>query len=213
MKIYSSQNQARYLDELKKYQCGVMLIPSYKIKPSSNKQLREFPLALDNGAFTAYKKEYPFQERMFLQYIEWCFSEQFKLDFIVAPDIVAGGMDSAYFSLEWITGKLKTAPNLAFVVQDGMTPKTVIDLGIGGIKNIKVLFVGGSKIWKIQSLPEWLNLSKSLGLKIHVGQIGSVENLKYCFELGVDSIDSQSFSRNNTWHYLDEFRDPLQKTF
>jgi hypothetical protein len=207
MQIYSSQNQARYLDKLREYNCGVMLTPSYKVNPSAQKELKDFDCALDNGAFTCFKKGYPFQSRMFLSYMEKCFAEQYKLDFIVCPDIVAGGMRSVEFSLEWASGELKTAPSLAFVVQDGMTPENLSEFKIGDFKNIKYIFIGGTKPWKMSTLSEWRIFSNGLNLKLHVGQIGTIDRLIQCHESGVDSIDSQNFSRNNTWNYLREYKE------
>jgi hypothetical protein len=206
MEIYSSQNQSRYLEELRDYNCRVMLTPSYKVKPSSNKELKEFRCALDNGAFTCYKKGYPFQESMFLGYIEKCFAEQFTLDFIVIPDIVGGGLKSAEYSIEWIDGKLKTAPSLAFVVQDGMTPENLEQYKLGNYNNITHLFIGGTKEWKIKNLAVWAKYAKSLNIKSHAGQIGTLDRLILCHDIGIDSIDSQNFSRHNTWSYLEEYK-------
>ncbi len=77
-----------------------------------------FRYALDNGAWTAYQKGQPFDQGAFLRALDLLGE---GADFIVVPDIVAGGRQSLDFSLEWLPHLLPLRVPLLLAVQDGMS--------------------------------------------------------------------------------------------
>jgi len=81
--------------------------------------------ALDNGAWTAFQQGEAFDERAFGRAVDLLGE---GADWIVLPDIVAGGMASLEFSLRWLD-RLKGIPTrLLLAVQNGMEPDDVREL-------------------------------------------------------------------------------------
>ena len=201
MKIYTGNAYGKKLDNVIKHELGIMISSSPTFKPQ--KDFGQVPCALDNGAFVAYKKGYPFPEKVFLETIDECYKLNLSLDFIVCPDIVAGGEKSLEFSMKWATGKLLTAPRLALVVQDGMTTQ-MIDAYI--LKFFTVIFVGGSVKWKWDNADKWARFAHNNNKLCHIGQVGQVMKLKFADHIQVDSVDSTSFARNETWDIIEEYK-------
>lgn len=72
------------------------------------------PYALDNGAWGAFRNGIPFDETAFLKLVTRFWE---GADFIVAPDIVEGGLASLDLSLSWLE---RLPPVLRLIpVQDG----------------------------------------------------------------------------------------------
>lgn len=109
-------------------------------------------------------------------------------DFVVVPDLVAGGLDSLAFSAEHLDDCRPTGAPLYLAVQDGMTPRHVrpfvAEQGIDG------LFVGGSLDWKLATGATWTALGRELGLPVHVGRVGTADRVRWAREIGASSIDS-----------------------
>lgn len=203
MRIYTGQTSGEKLKPILQLKMGVMISSSPTSSPS--KELNETYCALDNGAFSCYKKGYPFMADIFIKTLNSCFKNNTYLDFIVCPDIIAGGLDSLAFSLEWTNSKLlRTAPRLALVLQDGMKPKH-----LGSLNRFTHLFVGGSVEWKWKTAPEWTNFAHDNGKQLHIGQCGKIESLLRAYEIGADSVDSVSFTRNNKFSIVSEFYDKI----
>lgn len=111
-------------------------------------------------------------------------------DFLVLPDVVAGGAESLALSLAWARGEWFELPAvpLYLAVQDGMTGEQVADAIAGS--TVAGLFVGGSLPWKLRTGAEWCELGRRLGLPVHVGRVGTVERVEWAREIGASSIDS-----------------------
>jgi len=78
--------------------------------------------AIDNGAWTAFQQQQPFDEPAFLVAIERLGE---GADWIVLPDIVEGGLASLDYSLKW-KERLRGMPSqLLIAVQDGMSIEQV----------------------------------------------------------------------------------------
>lgn len=107
-----------------------------------------FRYALDNGAWNAHVRGEAFDEGAFLRAIDRLGGDA---DWIVLPDIVAGGLRSLAFSMEW-SARLGSLPKM-LAVQDGMTASDVRH-HLGGMVGI---FVGGSTGWKEATMAEWGN--------------------------------------------------------
>jgi len=201
MQIYTGNAYGKKLEKVIEYELGIMISTSPIFKP--NKDFNQVPCALDNGAFSAWSKGYPFPEKAFLDTLDTCYKLNLTLDFIVCPDIVTGGEKSLLFSLEWAQGRLRTAPRLALVLQDGMTPEMIDDYTLSFFE---VLFVGGTVEWKWKTAEQWVEHAHKHNKKCHIGQCGKLLSLRMASLLGVDSVDSTSFTRNSSWQTLDEFK-------
>ncbi|WP_185641291.1 hypothetical protein [Burkholderia stagnalis] len=110
--------------------------------------------ALDNSAWTAYQQGQAFDEDAFMRALDKAGADA---DWIVLPDIVAGGLRSQDYSLTWLE-RLRGLPRqLLIAVQDGMEiddVRVLLSPAVG-------IFVGGSTQWKG---PRWVRGDPS-----HVG--------------------------------------------
>jgi len=146
-----------------------------------------FSYALDNGAWSAHQKGEPFDEAAFVTAVELLGRDA---DFIIVPDIVAGGARSLEFSLTWLPRLEGIAP-LLLAVQDGMMAAEIEPL----VGDHLGLFVGGTTQWKERSLPEWGCVAHRSGAWLHVGRVNSARRIALCAAAGADSFDGSSVSR------------------
>ena len=200
MKIYTSNASENKLEHMKRLDVGCLIcsLPSSSIV----KGLSKVDCAIDNGAFTAYKRGFPFMSEYFLKTLDQAYKKSIKLGWIVCPDIVAGGNKSLDFSMRWANSEtLETSNNLYLPVQDGMSAKRIGEV----IGRFSGLFVGGTTEWKWENA-EWINdMAHDNGMKCHIGRCGTLEGLKAAHKIGVDSVDSSSFVRNDSWHIIEAF--------
>lgn len=156
-------------------------------------QPREFPpkrlpWMFDNGAFAAWKAHEPFDAAAWLYALRSIPDGVGQPpDFAVAPDIVAGGLDSLAMSTAWLE-QLQLARIPAYLaVQDGMDHESVtraLKRGFAGV------FVGGTLNWKLDTGYAWVALAHRLGLPCHIGRVGTAQRVEWAAEIGADSIDS-----------------------
>jgi hypothetical protein len=112
-------------------------------------------------------------------------------DWVVAPDIVAGGPASLDLSLSWLDRCLSACPRVLLAVQDGLTP-----IDVSPFLGARVgLFVGGSTDWKIATMRQWGALGRDRGCWVHVGRVNTARRINYCHDAGVTSFDGTSASR------------------
>jgi len=200
MQIYTSKPKRE--EDAKRFPqlgVGVMLNVGEGLGKHVDGLVGKVPMALDNGAFS----ERGFDEYLFTKRLSECKQKRIPLEFVVCPDIVAGGIRSLTFSRYWQT-RLSVYDNLYLAVQDGM-PYTIDLEGYAGV------FVGGSVKWKWQTAPTWVFVADRAGLKTHIGQVGTADRLKWADEIGADSVDSTNFERNSSWHHIEEYQDPKQE--
>jgi len=142
---------------------------------------------LDNGAYHYWRHGLKFDDDKFLNTLE-----KMQLvhapDFIVCPDIVAGGNDSLEFSLDHAL-KIPSGYNLYLPVQDGMDFEVVDDV----CQEFDGLFVGGTLPWKMITGKQWVDIAHSNKLKCHIGKVGTFKRLLWAKYIGADSIDSSTF--------------------
>ena len=201
IKIYTSNGYADDLVKMKELELGIM-IATARGNFHATKEYRDFDCALDNGGFGCARQGYPFQTKLFMDNIDRCFKLGIKLDFIVTPDIMAGGMKSFEYSLKhWVEGELYSAPRLAVVVQDGIKPRMIMH----DIEPFTHIFIGGSVEWKWNTAKEWVDFAHDNDKKCHIGQCGQLKYLELAKEYGADSVDSASFVRHKSWHIIEEF--------
>ena len=95
-----------------------------------------WPYMLDNGAWTAFQQGTPWDEVAFVAAVERYGA---GADFVVAPDVVGGGMASLDLSASWLPWLLPRCRRIVIGVQEGMAPADVaplrhcrVGVGIGG---------------------------------------------------------------------------------
>ncbi len=179
MKMYVGQARGKELiDILKALGWGEMTQPK-EVPP------RRRPFALDNYAYSCFKNNKPWSAEDFKRGIGECEKRKLVPDFVVAPDIVAGGWKSLEFSLSWVEQLRGFAP-IYLAVQDGMT----VDGVSPHLHLFDGIFVGGQVPWKLASGYWWTALAHGRGMPCHVGRISGRTNVQLVKSWGADSIDS-----------------------
>lgn len=152
---------------------------------------------LDNGAFSAWRKNEPFPARKFEKALGKVPAAH-RPDFAVIPDVVAGGLASLSLSEAWLP-RLPHGWPWYVAVQDGMSFEHVEPF----VTRVAGVFVGGSMDWKLRNAEAWIAWSHERGLRTHVGRVGTVENLLWAERIGADSVDSTSWARNDSYGNID----------
>lgn len=148
----------------------------------------DMPYALDNGAWTAYQQGRAFDENAFRRALDKVGE---GADWIVLPDIVAGGLRSLDYSLTWLE-RLRGFPRqLLIAVQDGMEIDDVREV----LSPVVGIFVGGSTQWKEATTGAWGSVARRRNCYLHVGRVNSVRRIRICSAAGANSIDGTSASR------------------
>jgi hypothetical protein len=143
------------------------------------------PYALDNGAWGAFSRGEPWDEARFVDALRVC---EANADWVVLPDIVAGGLRSLEKSAAWLS---KITARKLLPVQDGMTSEDVLPL-VG--ENVG-LFLGGSTEWKLATMSYWGQFAKNRGLYLHVGRVNTVRRIRQCALAPSHSFDGTSCTR------------------
>ena len=158
------------------------------LSPATGLSCKGLPYALDNGAWSAHMAGTDFQEEPFRNAVDRIGA---GADFIVAPDIVAGGVASLELTRRWLPWLLERTLVALIAVQDGHRPGDVIHrLG----KRCGI-FVGGTTEWKEQTMPMWAALARENGAICHVGRVNTKRRIALCAAAGVTSFDGSSVSR------------------
>lgn len=155
------------------------------VTPDHPNLVNTMRFAIDNGAFS----KAGFNADAFGSLIEriGC-----AADFIVLPDIVAGGKASLDLSVSWIP-RLRGLRKLLLPLQDGMTAD---DVGMVLRQNVQVgLFLGGSTEYKLKHLYAWGMVAHAWKRYYHVGRVNTRRRIQLCAEAGADSFDGTSATR------------------
>ena len=147
------------------------------------------PYALDNGAWGAHQRGEPFNIEAFLWSIDRVGDQA---EFVVIPDIVAGGLESLRFSEEWMPRLDGIGDRRLLAVQDGMAPADVRSM-LG--KDIGI-FLGGSTDWKLSTMRQWGQVAREIGCWFHVGRVNSRRRIYQCSLCGAHSFDGSKGARN-----------------
>ena len=171
---------------------------------------RRAPWALDNGAFKLWRSGKPFDGVKFMAVATAAAAREVRPDFVVCPDVVAGGLDSLKLSLAWAPQLRALGHRLALVVQDGMTSDDVAP----HLHLFDVVFVGGTLSWKLATMALWADLAHQHGLTCHVGRMGGRGRVLAAKRAGVDSVDScvPLFSKENMATFVGGLSDWCQLT-
>jgi hypothetical protein len=140
--------------------------------------------AIDNGAWSAYRQGKDFDANAFSDCLDLLGD---GADWIVIPDIVAGGLDSLRFSRSWYPD-LEAYGKLLLPVQDGMEPSNVrsfLDDRCG-------IFLGGTTEWKLSTMNQWGELARECDCYFHVARVNSKRRIGMCQEAGAHSFDGTS---------------------
>lgn len=174
MRVYIGQTRSRRLiRSLTHFGFGEMTVRE-EVPP------RRRPWALDNGAYKDWKAGSQFDSTRFLRSLDHAHGA----DFVVVPDVVAGGLRSLELSEQWFDKLRGFTRYLA--LQDGMSPEHIAPL----VHKYDGLFLGGSLDWKIDTLRDWRDATTRWKRPLHVGRVGTRRRAQLCRVVGVDSIDS-----------------------
>ena len=167
---------------------------------------RRRPWVLDNAAFLAFKANRPWDAEAFATAASRAANSKPAPEFVVAPDIVAGGWASLEHSLRWLPWLRELRLTCYLAVQDGMT----LDGVAPHLRSFDGVFVGGSKAWKLASGWWWVKLAHAFSLPCHIGRISGREHVRLVKGWGTDSIDScvPLWSRENRNAVLKGLSDP-----
>lgn len=144
-----------------------------------------FGYAIDNGAWSCFTSGVAWDEGKFREFYDKFGS---GADFVVAPDIVAGGLRSLRLSESWLPrlDGLRLVPVQNGMTSDHVSPLLGPDVGI---------FVGGDDEWKDRTMRSWGHLARDVGCYLHVGRVNTLRRVKLSVEAGADSIDGSSVTR------------------
>ena len=148
---------------------------------------RRTPWFLDNGAFRAYRHNRPWDEQRFVRALTQARPHEPRPDFVVAPDIVAGGLMSLERSIAWASRCAALAP-VYLAVQDGMG-EGALDRALDAA-DFAGVFLGGSMPWKLANGELWVTRAHRRGLRCHVGRAGSARMVAWVRSINADSLDS-----------------------
>jgi hypothetical protein len=176
----SNTGTKRNLQALRDHGWSILLTPD---NPIPREGLRH---SADNGAWWAHKNNLPFRDKPFMDLVE---RHGASCDFVVIPDIVAGGMRSLDFSLSWLP-RLKHLKKLLLPVQDGMDIFTVSQV-LHDVTNIGI-FLGGSTEWKLGTMRDWGIVAAVTRRHYHVGRVNTMRRIRLAHESGADSFDGTS---------------------
>lgn len=141
--------------------------------------------ALDNGAWSAYQQGKPFDEDAFSRALDKVGE---GAQWVVLPDIVAGGKASLDLSLKWLDRLQGFPERLLIAVQDGIEPEDVRHL-LGPMVGI---FLGGTTPYKVSTMESWGQLARLRNCYFHVGRVNSLRRIRACGEAGAHSFDGTS---------------------
>lgn len=143
---------------------------------------------LDNGAWADFQAGRPFEHRAFGQLL----GELGRgADWVVLPDIVAGGLDSLALSMRWRERCLASCPKCLIAVQDGMQEADLAPL-VGPDTGI---FLGGSTLWKLANMRRWGAFCAQHHVHYHVARVNTEKRIFLAQSAGADSIDGSNGSR------------------
>ena len=143
------------------------------------------PWGFDNGAFPAWLHGKNFPEYEFLKRLETAQDAPCDPYLAVVPDIVAGGLKSLQFSLEWRKELRDVEWPWYLAVQDGMEVSNV-EPCLGWFDGI---FLGGSDGFKAQA-GRWGALAHKHQKRFHFGRASTPNKLVSAYRSGADSCDS-----------------------
>lgn len=150
-----------------------------------------FPYAIDNGAYSDYTAGREFDGEAFQRLIDLLGG---AADWVVAPDIVAGGRASLLLTLRWLPHLLLRTRLVLLAVQDGLEPADLVTIIRECGKRVGI-FLGGSTEWKLAQMARWGEFCRIERCYYHVARVNSLKRIRMAIAAGADSIDGSSGTR------------------
>lgn len=141
------------------------------------------PWGFDNGAFIDWRRGREFDADGYLLRLDAAVAVGVP-SVAVVPDLVARGLESLAFSMEWL-GKLPPEWPWFLAVQDGMSEADVLPV----LGRFAGLFLGGTDAFK-WTAPAWCKLAHNHGRRFHFARCGTMLKLQIARRIGADSCDS-----------------------
>jgi hypothetical protein len=145
----------------------------------------------DNGAWADFQAGRSFDEDAYERFLDWISAQPVAPDWLVLPDIVAGGLDSLALSLRYVNRCAAVASLVLISVQDGMMPVDLAPL-VGTAVGI---FLGGSTEWKLGTMRQWGEFCAERGVHYHVARVNSIARMSLAASCGAASVDGSSATR------------------
>lgn len=143
------------------------------------------PLAVDNGAYSAWRSGKEWSGDKFLRHIDRVHETGLTPDWVVIPDVVGDGRQSIAQSWKWVDRIPDEWPKL-LALQDGYTLEAAEHFAplIAGV------FLGGLPQFQWSTAHDWLAWCRERDLVFHWGGVGKLWELKAAHDMGADSVDS-----------------------
>lgn len=156
----------------------------WRLLVSATGELRTegFAYALDNGAWSAHQHGRPLDVDAFYRALTLLGRDA---DFVVMPDVVAGGEASLELTFRNMQRVLNATAVGLIAVQNGHEPWQIDEL-LGPRCGV---FVGGDTVWKLATIPRWAAVARSRGAWCHVGRVNTSRRIELCGGAGATSFD------------------------
>ena len=148
-------------------------------------------ICADNGAWADFQAGRQFDQDAYERFLDWLGALPNEPDWVVLPDIVAGGIASLELSMHYLNRCRALAPLLLIAVQDGMTFDDLAPLVSPSVG----VFLGGSTEWKLATMLEWGAFCAERGVHYHVARVNTTKRMALAIAAGAASIDGSSASR------------------
>lgn len=158
--------------------------------PETGKRIR-FRIVADNGAWTDFQTGREFDEEEFERFLDWLSKLDQPAEWLVLPDIVAGGLRSLDLSVRYLNRCLSVVPLVLIAVQDGMEHADLAPL-VGPSVGI---FLGGSTEWKLARMADWGAFCREHGCHFHVARVNTIRRIRMAHAAMAHSIDGTSATR------------------
>lgn len=185
MQCYASMcGEGRALRGLRAHGWGVVISRNDRRDPKG------LPFWIDPGTYPDFcaTPRRPWDERAEGQYEGMLDRWGARADFVVLPDIVAGGLPSLDLSMRWQNRVLSVASLVLIAVQDGMEHEHLAPL-VG--PNVGI-FLGGSTKWKLERMRYWGDFCHERGCYYHVARVNTEKRMAMANAAGAHSIDGSS---------------------
>ena len=147
----------------------------------------DMPVALDNGCYSG------FVPQKFRKMLCEASSSECDILWVASPDVVGCAKSTAALFEKWHY-ELSDF-RVAYVGQNGAEELEL------PFKYFDCLFIGGTTDWKLsKSARDLIIHAKHLEKSVHVGRVNSEKRLRYCYQLGVDSVDGSGYFRYKWWY-------------
>ena len=157
------------------------------------------PYSLDNGKFITYSHNISWDKDLFISHCDRIFDFYLKPLWIVVPDVVGNREQTLDNWCFWESLLRKYGVPLAIAVQDGMTVNDIHNLNT--FRDTDFIFVGGSTLWKLQTLCNWTANFKN----VHCGRVNTWKRLWQCYHAGCTSVDGTGYFYKKQQHDLELF--------